>query len=74
MAFLSNYLAESWRRTGAELQKSTGQVAFLQAFSDRIIDSLGTGLITTDTEGRIYLFNRAAEEHHRLSGAIRRAG
>jgi len=62
VAFLSNFLAESWRRTGAELKRSTGQVAFLQAFSDRIMDSLGTGLITTDTEGRIYLFNRAAEE------------
>lgn len=62
VAFLSNYLAESWRRTGVELQKSTGQVAFLQAFSDRIMDSLGTGLITTDVEGRVYLFNRAAEE------------
>jgi two-component system sensor histidine kinase PilS (NtrC family) len=62
VAFLSNFLAESWRRTGVELQKSTGQVAFLQAFSDRIMDSLGTGLITSDTEGRIYLFNRAAQE------------
>src|SRR5213596_3501763 len=56
VAFLSNFLAESWRRTGAELQKSTGQVAFLQAFSDRIMDSLGTGLLTADTEGRIFLF------------------
>src|SRR5438552_4328048 len=62
VAFLSNFLAESWRRTGVELQKSTGQVAFLQAFSDRIMDSLGSGLLTTDLEGRIYLFNRAAEE------------
>jgi two-component system sensor histidine kinase PilS (NtrC family) len=62
VGYLSNYLSESWRRTGAELKKSTGQVAFLQAFSDRIIHSLGTGLITTDVEGRIYLFNRAAEE------------
>src|SRR5438128_8716780 len=62
VAFLSNYLAESWRRTGVELEKSTGQIAFLQAFSDRIIDSLGSGLVTTDLEGRIYLFNRACEE------------
>src|SRR2546427_2699095 len=61
VAFLSNFLAESWRKTGVELEKSTGQVAFLQAFSDRIVDSLGSGLITTDMEGRIYLFNRAAE-------------
>ncbi len=62
VGFLSNFLAESWRRTGDELEKSTGQVAFLQAFSDRIMDSLGTGLVTTDIEGRIYLFNRAAED------------
>ncbi len=62
VAFLSNFLAESWRRSGAELRKSTGQVAFLQAFSDRIIDSLGSGLITTDRDGRLYLFNRAAQE------------
>jgi two-component system sensor histidine kinase PilS (NtrC family) len=62
VAFLSNFLAESWRRTGVELERSTGQVAFLQAFSDRLIDSLGTGLVTTDRDGRIYLFNPAAEE------------
>jgi len=62
VAFLSNFLAESWRRTGVELEKSTGQIAFLQAYSDRIVDSLGSGLITTDIEGRIYLFNRAAEK------------
>lgn len=61
VAYLSNYLAESLRHAGAQLQKSTGQMAFLQAFSDRIIDSMGSGLITTDRGGRIYLFNRAAE-------------
>src|SRR5213593_1314557 len=62
VAFLSNFLAESWRRAGVELEKSTGQIAFLQAFSDRIVDSLGSGLMTTDFRGQIYLFNRAAEE------------
>ena len=62
VGYLSNFLAESWRKTGAELQKSTGQVAFLQAFSDRIVDSLGSGLVTTDVEGRICLFNHAAAE------------
>lgn len=73
VAFLSNFLAESLRRTGVELQKSTGQVAFLQAFSDRIIDSLGSGLVTTDLDGRIYLFNRAAEEitGYRSDSALR---
>src|SRR5206468_12593787 len=61
VGFLSNFLAERWRRTGVELERFTGQVAFLQAFSDRLIDSLGSGVVTTDLEGRIYLFNRAAE-------------
>src|SRR5262245_472682 len=50
VAFLSNFLAESWRKTDRELKKSTGQIAFLQAFSDRIMHSLGTGLITTDSK------------------------
>src|SRR5262249_9196183 len=60
VAFLSNYLAERSRTAGAELKRSTGQVAFLQAFSGRIIDSMGNGLITTDLQGRIYIFNQAA--------------
>src|SRR6516162_4906833 len=62
VGFLSNFLAESYRKAGVELAKSTGQIAFLQAFSDRIVDSLGSGLATTDIEGRIYLFNHAAQE------------
>src|SRR5437870_8484862 len=37
VAFLSNSLAESVRRTVAERQKSSGQVNFLQAFSDHIM-------------------------------------
>jgi two-component system, NtrC family, sensor histidine kinase PilS len=62
VAYLSNFLAESWRKTGAELHKSTEHIAFLEAFSDRIMDSLGTGLITADLDGRIHLINRAAQE------------
>ncbi len=73
VAFLSNFLAESWQRTGAQLEKSTGQIAFLKAFSDRIVDSLASGIVTTDLEGRIYLFNHAAEEitRYRLEQALR---
>jgi two-component system sensor histidine kinase PilS (NtrC family) len=62
VGYLSNFLAESWRHAGEQLEESTGRVAFLQAFSDRVIDSMDSGLITTDAEGRIYLFNRAAED------------
>src|SRR5881296_3647683 len=73
VAFLSNFLAESWRKTGAQLEKSTGQVAFLQAFSDKIVDSLASGIVTTDLEGRIYLFTRAAEDitKYRAEQALR---
>jgi len=60
VSYLSNYVAESWRNTGVALQKSTGQVAFLRAFSDKVVDSMGSGLVTTDINGRIYLFNRSA--------------
>src|SRR2546426_12445533 len=52
VAFRSNFLAVSWRRTGVELDKSTGQIAFLQAYSDRIVDVLGSVLITTYNEWR----------------------
>lgn len=52
VAYLSNFLAESWRKTSV----------FLQALSDRIVDSMGSGLVTTDIEGHIFLFNRAAEK------------
>jgi two-component system sensor histidine kinase PilS (NtrC family) len=61
VAYLSNYLAENLRYAGVQLEKSSGQMAFLQAFSNRIIDSMDSGLITTDRGGRIHLFNRAAQ-------------
>ena len=37
------------------------QLADLQAFNQHVIDSLTSGLATTDMEGRILTFNRAAE-------------
>jgi two-component system sensor histidine kinase PilS (NtrC family) len=60
VAFLSNVLSENLRRTGAQLEKSSDQVEFLRDFSDRIVERIGSGLMTTDPDGRIYLFNRAA--------------
>ena len=61
VAYLSNYLAESLRYAGAQLEKSSGQMAFLKAFSSRIIDSMDSGLITTDRGGRIHVLNRSAQ-------------
>jgi len=61
VATLSGYLAEGLRRADAQLQQATNQIADLQAFSQHVIDSLASGLATTDLTGRIITFNRAAE-------------
>jgi two-component system sensor histidine kinase PilS (NtrC family) len=61
VAALSGYLAESLRRAGAQLEEASTQLADLQAFNQHVIDSLTSGLATTDTRGRLLTFNRAAE-------------
>jgi two-component system, NtrC family, sensor histidine kinase PilS len=61
VAALSGYLAEGLRRTGAQLEETSTQLADLQAFSQHVIDSLTSGLTTCDMEGRLLTFNRAAE-------------
>jgi two-component system sensor histidine kinase PilS (NtrC family) len=61
VAALSGYLAEGLRRADEKLVDASNQIADLQAFSQHIIDSLTSGLATTDIHGRILTFNRAAE-------------
>jgi two-component system sensor histidine kinase PilS (NtrC family) len=61
VAALSGYLAEGLRRTGAQLAETSTQLADLQAFNQHVIDSLTSGLATTDMQGRLITFNRAAE-------------
>jgi two-component system sensor histidine kinase PilS (NtrC family) len=60
IAALTGYLAEGLRQADLQLQKASDQIEDLQAFSRHIIDSLTSGLATTDIEGRILTFNRAA--------------
>jgi two-component system, NtrC family, sensor histidine kinase PilS len=59
VAYLSGYLAESLRRTGAELRNQRGQVASLQAIYQNIVQSMRDGLITTDLDGNIRDVNPA---------------
>ncbi len=59
VAYLSSYLAESLRKTGAELRNKSGQVASLQAINENIIQSMRDGLITTDLKGSITELNPA---------------
>ena len=61
VAWLSGYLAEGLRRADARLEKTSSQLADLQAFNQHVIDSLTSGLLTTDREGAVLTFNRAAE-------------
>ena len=61
VAALSGYLAEGLRRADARLEQASTQLADLQAFSQHVIDSLTSGLATTDMEGVVMTFNRAAE-------------
>jgi two-component system sensor histidine kinase PilS (NtrC family) len=61
VALLSGSLAESVRSAGARLEQASSQIADLQAFNQHVIDSLPSGLATTDTAQRILTFNHGAE-------------
>jgi two-component system sensor histidine kinase PilS (NtrC family) len=61
IAFLSGSLADRLQRAGVKLERASSELADLQAFNQHVIDSLSSGLLTTDREGRILTFNRAAE-------------
>ena len=61
VAGLSGHLAEGLRRADERLAHASNQIADLQAFSQHVIDSLTSGLATSDIDGRLLTFNRAAE-------------
>ena len=48
--------------SGEQLKEATKTLANLQALHERIIESIRSGLITTDLDGKIYTFNAAATE------------
>jgi two-component system sensor histidine kinase PilS (NtrC family) len=62
VAYLSSHLSESLRRTGTELEDKLGKLANLQAFNENIINSMRGGLLTTNLDGFITLFNKSASE------------
>lgn len=61
VAWLSGSLAEGLQRADARLLRASSEIADLQAFNQHVIDSLTSGLATTDRTGRVLTFNRAAE-------------
>lgn len=60
VALLTSYLSESLRLTGRKLEEASDFLANLQVFNQTIIDSITSGLMTADFEGRINFFNEAA--------------
>jgi two-component system sensor histidine kinase PilS (NtrC family) len=67
VALLAGSLAESVRSAGARLELASHKIADLKALNQHVIDSLPSGLATTDTAQRILTFNRAAEHITGLS-------
>jgi two-component system sensor histidine kinase PilS (NtrC family) len=61
VALLSGSLANSLRSAGVQLKQASTEIADLQALNQHVIDSLPSGLATTDQGKRILTFNRAAE-------------
>jgi len=61
VALLSGSLAEELRSASARLVLASTEIADLQALNQHVINSLPSGLVTTDTQQRVLTFNRAAE-------------
>ena len=62
VGLLAARLTERQSRSDVRLMTATQTLANLRALHERIIESIRSGLITTDLQGRIYIFNAAAEE------------
>lgn len=58
IAILGGYLAESAKRADARLKQASTRIADLEAFNANVIDSLTSGLLTTDAAGRVISCNR----------------
>ena len=61
VGLLSARLAERYA-SNEKLKEATKTLANLRVLHERIIESIRSGLITVDTDGKIYTFNRMAEE------------
>lgn len=62
VAYLAGFLAETLRKTRAELRHKSGQVESLRAVNESVIRSMRDGLITTDLQGTVTELNPAGIE------------
>jgi two-component system sensor histidine kinase PilS (NtrC family) len=62
VAFLSSHLAEELRRKRRELIQKQDDYKKLEAFNRDIVQSLDSGLLTIDSQGKITSFNKTAQK------------
>jgi two-component system sensor histidine kinase PilS (NtrC family) len=62
VAFLGSQLHQRLSQTDEHLAQTTRRLSDLRAFSERVIASISSGLVTVDLRYHIISFNRAAEE------------
>jgi two-component system sensor histidine kinase PilS (NtrC family) len=60
--YLTGYLAQEVRRRGRELQKSQEDYSRLEAVNRYVIQSIQSGLLTTNLEGKITFLNKMGEK------------
>jgi two-component system, NtrC family, sensor histidine kinase PilS len=68
VAMLATFLMAELERTGTALHERTSALVELQTLHERTVESLMSGLLTTDPQGTVTSFNREAE---RISGISR---
>ena len=62
IAYLASRLSSRLRQVDVELKDKSGELEDLQALQENIVQSIGTGLITSGVDGSIRLVNPAAEQ------------
>lgn len=68
VSLLAGFMVGELERAGAALHQRTADLAALRTLHERTVESLMSGLLTTDREGLITSFNREAE---RITGQMR---
>lgn len=62
IAYLTGYLTSRIEKKDVELEKKELDLKDLSLFNTEVIENTPSGLFTTDPDGRVFLFNRAAEK------------
>ncbi|MEW6067784.1 MAG: ATP-binding protein [Nitrospirota bacterium] len=61
-AYLSGYLSSRLEKAEQKIEEKDINLRDLEFFNKEVIENLPSGLFTTDTDGNVLIFNRAAEK------------